>query len=92
MVQRVVDGLIYDTDTATEVAAITYSPPSLNRGYYSRTEEKKIFLTSRGAWFILDTLGNKIAPIAPDVAFNWLCEHDKASALKEHFPDRVEEA
>lgn len=102
--KQVVDGKIYDTDTATEVASYYYSNPS-DFNYEAET----LYLTNRGNWFLYGEGGPKskysvqtgqnwwsggsvIEPLPAEQAKAWLEAHKKTGALLSHFGSTIEEA
>jgi len=103
--KRVIDGKLYDTGTALEVA-------TWNNGHYPgdfhRCEET-LYGTRKGAWFLhgeggalsayAEAHGNDrcggeaLVPMTREQAFEW-CQQRKVDpdVIQEHFSDLVEEA
>ena len=103
--KRVIKGKVYNTDTAQEIARISYSHPG-DFAYY----DDRLYRTRRGAWFIAGeggarshwatSLGNGsvgggegIRVLDEDEALNF-CEraHVDPDRMAELFPGRIEEA
>jgi hypothetical protein len=102
--KKVIDGKLYNTDTATLVA--DYEPFSNRSDFNWWCEE--LYVTNKGNWFIFGTGGpasqysksgggsawgsSDIRAIEPFHAYEWLESHNKIEAIEKHFPDEVEEA
>jgi hypothetical protein len=100
--KKVIDGKIYNTDTATEVEY--YSNYSTGFDNYNET----LYLTKKGVWFLHGS-GGPMSPYAVsypggssggddiivysnDEAFAWLEKHNKIDAIEKYFPGEIEEA
>lgn len=102
--KRVINGKIYNTSTATEVA-------SFSNGFYGndfRNMEETLYKTKKGAWFLAGeggpmskysqpcgnmTGGGKgMEVLTADEALEWLEEKEETAAIEEHFKGRIEEA
>ena len=103
--RAIIDGLRYDTKTATEVAGYDNG---LGWGDFRHIEEA-LFRTPRGRWFLAGcggamtryarscggnctTGGEGIHPIAAADARKWLEARHMTEALEEHFADAIEDA
>jgi hypothetical protein len=103
--KRIIDGLRYDTSTATEVASWS------NHHYRSDFAwcEETLYRTANGAWFIdgeggpsskyAVPVGNNerggggcITPLGSDEARAWLEERDEHAALEQYFADELKDA
>ncbi len=100
--KRIIDGKIYDTETAEELGFDSYSNP----GDFQYWEEG-LFKTKKGAFFLAGSGGamskyaesrgngstgggSHIMLITKEEAFDWLQEVDMETAI-ELFPDKVVE-
>jgi hypothetical protein len=102
--RKLVDGKLYDTDEAEEVARYRHGL----QGDFSHYKEA-LYRTDAGRWFIagkgnaktkyanttpdgMKGPGSDIRPLSDDDAFAWLERHDKIGAAQDHFPDHIEPA
>jgi len=103
--KKVIDGKIYNTETADLVCQWDngYNPNDFN--YCS----EDLYRTKKGSWFIHGDGGamskysvssgsnswggsSQIEAFSDDEAFEWLQEHNFAEEIEKHFSERVEEA
>lgn len=77
MTQKIIDGKVYDTEKAKEIA---YESP------------RSIFLTKNGSWFLYEQGFRIISPLSAEGAYKWLYENSKGDAIKKYFPGKVEDA
>jgi hypothetical protein len=91
--QQVVEGKLYDTETATPVAVWTHE------GWHWYRET--LHMTRRGNWFINRESGagclsifleGHLRALTPEEAQGWLAEHTYIDALETYFPGTVEAA
>lgn len=102
--KQVIEGKIYNTDTATEVASYCYGNP----GDFEY-EAETLYLTGKGNWFLYGEGGakskysvstgqnwwsgsNSIMPLTADQTKKWLEEHKQTEALLLHFGAILEDA
>lgn len=102
--KKVVNGKVYNTDTAEEVA--NYSNGLGGRDF--RNVDESLYKTKKGAWFLageggpmtkyaracgnMTGGGDDIIPMSAEEALEWLEHHDETEAIEEHFADSIEEA
>lgn len=102
--RRIINGLRYDTETATEVA--TYGNDLGGNDFRYLNEE--LYITKKGNWFLkydggamskysvsegnMHSSSSGIAPMTPDEAYYWLEKNDETEALETYFSDNIEEA
>jgi hypothetical protein len=103
--KRVIEGKVYNTETATEIATWSnhYFP---NDFHYC---EETLYRTKKGAWFIAgeggalskysrpcgsngSCGGDGLEPISAKEAMEWLEQHEFTDELEEHFAENIEEA
>ena len=102
--KRIIDGLTYNTETATKVASWSHG----YRGDHGMYEES-IYVTKHGRWFrsgfggpasmyakSVDNNsysgGSGLFPLTEDEAMQILESYHQTDALEEHFSHRLEEA
>ena len=103
--KKVIDGVLYNTETATEIASDSYSNPSDFNHW-----EEVLYRTKKGSWFLLGSGGpssrysvsidtnswsgsnDNIAPLEPREAMQWLERAEEHDLILEHFADLVREA
>ena len=80
--KRIVNGKLYDTDTAELVCLSKISLFS-----------ERLYRTKKGRYFIYDKFGSVeyIKPLNEDETFEWLSKHNPDKAV-ELFSERIEEA
>lgn len=105
MKKKVVDGVVYNTETAPCVAAWDNGR---RNGDFSRLAES-LYRTARGNWFLHGSGGplteyrrecgqnqwcgsEDIRPLTPEKAMEWLERHDKVNAVEQYFGDKLKEA
>lgn len=104
MKKKIIDGKLYNTETADLVAEWHNGLGSGD--FNSRSEE--LYLTKKGAWFLHGEGGaltrwsksngnsswgsSNIVPLSADEAREWLEQHDCTEELETHFKDEIEEA
>lgn len=105
MAKKVIDGRIYNTETADLVAA--WEPMADTRNFNYICES--LYRTKRGNWFLhgeggaasrysegtrdgMRGWGSDISALTSDEAMEWLSNHDHVEAIEEWFADKVEEA
>lgn len=102
--KKVIDGKVYNTETATKVAE--WDNGIFGNDFRSCSEE--LYKTKKGAWFIFgkggamskysESHGNStsgsstIFTVTEDEAFAWLENYNEMDAIEEYFADRIEEA
>lgn len=103
-IKQVINGKLYNTETATLVKDYEFSNPGDFHYLY-----QGLYKTAKGAWFTAghggpmstysEYIGNGstsggsgINPLTPDEALIWLEEHDGTDEILEHFAGAVEEA
>jgi hypothetical protein len=100
--KKVIDGKIYNTETATKVEY--YSNFSTGFDNYDET----LYLTKKGVWFLYgsggpaspyavqghgySSGGSDIIVYSDNEAFAWLEKHNKIDVIEQYFPDKIEEA
>ncbi len=102
--KAVIDGKLYDTDKAEEVAG--------HGNGYARSDfhycEEVLYRTAKGNWFLQyeggalsgygESIGNErhgsagLRALDEGEAFEWLQQHGEVDAILARFPGRVEEA
>jgi hypothetical protein len=82
MSKRVIEGKVYDTESATEVARKTQP------GF---TLYEALCLTKNSAWFLYRNPSDEFKLINPEDAFQWLCKYDEVEAANKYFPGRLQE-
>ncbi len=102
---RIINGLRYDTDKATEVATDSW-------GYASDFDHwvETIYVTDRGNWFLVGSGGamsryavavegggrggsrDNVRPMSPDQVRAWLEAHGMTDALEHYFGDDIADA
>ena len=106
--QYVIDGKVYDTDKATDVADADVSVDNCDLDC-----ESVLYITEKENWFIVTSKypssyeevshyeklqmevparSHEPKALTADEAYTWLCENDKGDALKMYFSDRIEDA
>ena len=102
--KKIVNGKVYNTETATKVASYSFSNQS-DFHYYEET----LYRTSKGSYFLTGEGGplshyavsqgnnttsgsSAITPLSDGEALNWLEEHDFTEEIEKYFPDSIEEA
>ena len=80
MVQSIIDGKHYDTDTAEK----------LSEGE-TWTEEQTLYRTAKGNFFLLCSFG-VIKPITERQAHQWCEEHYKPKIINRFWPGTIEDA
>ena len=97
--KKVIDGKLYNTETAEEIANWSNS-----YGYSDFNHCKEtLYRTKKGAWFIYgvggalsrynQAVGNAyIRALTPQKAQEWLELHDLVDELEEYFATSIEEA
>jgi hypothetical protein len=104
MMQKVVDGKLYDTESATELGEYWNNYPLDDFNYCL----EKLYLTKKGAYFLygdggamskygtvvgnMRCGGNDIIPMSHEEAFQWAQENLEAEEVTALFADMVEEA
>jgi len=80
--KRIVNGLMYDTDTA-ELVCQSNIARFVNR----------LFRTKKGRYFVYEKIGDieDIKPLNEDETFEWLSKHNPDKAI-ELFSERIVEA
>ena len=103
--KKVIDGKVYDTDTATEIHEWDNGYSSDNFHWCSET----LYRTSKGAFFLYGEGGamspysrrvgdnsfgggRNIQVLTDEEAIEWLGEHDGSDKILELFPTKVTEA
>jgi hypothetical protein len=102
--KRIVNGKVYDTETA-ECVADWHN--SFYGGDFQRCEES-LYRTKKGAWFLageggpmskyarpvgnMTSGGEGLEPITPKEAQEWLEAKGFTAELEEYFSDQIEEA
>ncbi|EJF08011.1 hypothetical protein [Pontibacter sp. BAB1700] len=102
--QKIINGKLYDTETATEVASY-WNNLSAND---FRRELEELYITKKGAWFLYGEGGplshyakysenqswgsSEIIALTPDEAYEWCERHNKVKVIERYFSDKVEEA
>ena len=102
--KRIIDGKIYNTETATKVASYSFS----NRGDFHYYEDT-LYRTAKGTYFLAGgggplskyavsrgnnttSGGEYLWPLEDGEAMNWLEEHDFTDEIEKYFADKIEEA
>ena len=104
MVRKVIDGKLYDTSTADEIATYENTNDIGNFHHFSET----LYKTKKGAWFIYgeggalskyaetgpgySSQGEDITVLTDDEAMGWLEEYNFPELVLEYFPEAIEEA
>lgn len=99
--KKIINGMRYDTATATEVGYWENTP---NTGNFDCTQET-LYLTKRGSWFIhgegharspyashqgnMSGWGEDIVPLTPEAALAWLERRGRPEAIEVHFGQKV---
>lgn len=102
--KKIIDGKMYNTETATLVAE---DGNGLGAGDFSY-EYEQLYITKKGAFFLYgeggpmsrysDSNGNnswgirKITPLDKDEVYEWLEECNEVEAIEKYFSDRIQEA
>lgn len=102
--KEVINGKVYNTETATEVAEYWNQLAHGNFYYF----EENLFITKKGSWFLYgkggayskygtcygnySKWGEKIIPLTEEEAFKWCEKYNELEAIEEYFPDYIEEA
>ena len=102
--KKIVNGLKYDTETATKVAE--YEPFSNTTDFNWWCEE--LYRTSEGKWFKYGEGGplsmyaksggkqtwgsSEIIPLAQDEAYEWLEKYNFVDKIEQYFPNNIEDA
>ena len=97
--KSVIDGKLYNTTTAKEIAEIDNISQDVNYGSFGYFCES-IHLTKNGAWFLYGYGGcqtqynnsGTITPLSNKEAMEWLEKHDEVEALLKHFSDAITDA
>ena len=93
--QKIIDGLRYDTNTATEIASRSTGsglrPPKDNRETLYRTATGSWFLHIQGVITMGLTwrFGEDIQPLSTPEAQTWLEENDQIEALETYFGGQI---
>jgi hypothetical protein len=77
MVQKIIDGKVYDTDTAIKVESDGLA---------------ELYITKKGAWFLFRVDSSSFTALEKNKAFDWLYKNSKADAIKIYFPNSIEDA
>jgi hypothetical protein len=102
--KKVIDGKLYNTDTAQEIAEDHHGYTS-DFHHWSET----LYQTRKGSWFLYGEggalsqysvsvagysggAGDAFIPFTAGEALNWLEQHASADVVLEHFGSKVEEA
>ena len=102
--KKVIEGKVYNTETATKIASESYSTP----GDFNYVHEE-LYVTKKGNYFLFGKggaasiyardLGNNsygggsgIIPMSRKRAFSWCQKNDCVEAIEQYFADMVEEA
>lgn len=102
--RKIINKMVYDTKTAEFIANYSYSNPRdfryVDEDLY-RTSNGNWFLAGQGgpltdyrvkvdqsSW----SGGEKITPLEPQEALEWLEKHEETSAIEEYFSDCLKEA
>lgn len=95
--RKIIDGKVYDTETAEKVAATSSGYDVSLAG--TTLHEDTLYRTRKGAWYVHDyyacRMGNPedseiretITPLADEEAHDWLAERDFVDELRERFPE-----
>lgn len=102
--KRIIDGKVYDTKTAEEIATWSNGYPCND---FKHCEET-LYRTKKGSWFVAGEGGamskyavqygnsygggSGLYPFTEDEARQWLEDKDFVEALEKHFADKLEEA
>jgi hypothetical protein len=103
--QDLIDGKLYDTDTAAEIASYSTGGSTLDFGYY----QESLYRTENGRWFLageghakthygsttsdgMRGWGSAIHALSKEQAFQWCQRKGKVDVAREHFADRIEPA
>jgi hypothetical protein len=96
--KKVIDGKLYNTETAHEIASDSQHPSDF------RYRAETLYQTRKGAWFLYgqsviqfsQVLGGQsfdaIIPLTAGKALDWLEQHASADIALAHFGTQVEEA
>ena len=104
VMKRIIDGKVYNTDTATEVAHFWNGLG----GSDFRNVRESLYVTKKGNWFLCGSggpmskyavsngnttsEGSDILPISKADAMRWLESYDETEAIEKYFQDNIEEA
>jgi len=102
--KKVIDGKVYNTDTATKVAEWDNGRPYNDFNNVTET----LYITKKGNWFLHGEGGanshyrksngnsswgsSDIIDKSEYEAYQWLEEHNKLEAIEKYFPEEIEEA
>lgn len=103
--KKLINGKVYNTETAEEIATWSNSYYSSDFHYCQET----LYKTRKGAYFLHGkggplssyaqpsggtgrTGGSDIVALTDEQAFGWLEEHDMTEEAEKEFPDKIEEA
>ena len=102
--KKVIDGKIYNTETATLVAE---DDNGFNYSDFQYAGEE-LYITKKGAFFLHCEGGamskysesncngswgiREINPLDEDEAYEWLEENNQVDAIEQYFSDRIQEA
>ncbi len=103
--KKTIDRLTYNTETATEVASITYGSGMRDFRYYS----EGLYQTDKGRWFLAGeggamtryavpigdnswSGGESISTLTAEEALDWCEKHDKSGVITQYFSHLVKEA
>lgn len=103
--KKLINGKMYNTETAEEIATWSNSYYSSDFRYCQET----LYKTKKGAYFLHGTGGplssysqpvgnngrgggSEIIAYTADQAFDWLEEHDLTEEAEKEFPGKIEEA
>lgn len=102
--RQIIDGMRYDTDTATLVAS--FGKGNGRSDFHVIREE--LYVTDAGRWFVAGEggarssyrirhgdmwgPGSEIRPLSDDEARRWLEEHNRVAAIEEYFSDSIVDA
>ena len=102
--KRVIDGILYDTEKATELGHDSYSNPS-DFHYWSET----LYKSPKGLYFLEGEGGgmtkyrvecgnnsfsgsSRIVSLTREEAFQWIQEHNLVEVCEKEFADLLQEA
>jgi len=102
--KQVIDGKVYNTETATLIAEDSYGFP---RDFHHW--EESLYITKKGAYFIAGSGGpmtkyavsvgnnstsgsSRIEPLSKEEALTWLESHGSAEDIEKYFPEMIKEA
>ena len=102
--KKVIDGKMYNTETAREIASFDNGLGYNDFRHCSET----LYLTKKGAWFLqgeggpmskysrsvgdMTGGGEEFEILTPNEALSWLENHEITDTIEEYFADKIEEA